>query len=57
MHRVTPGLEVFLESPQIIGGRPWALLSNHAAVSTELESARELSREAVPGSLVRLFAP
>jgi uncharacterized protein YbbC (DUF1343 family) len=57
MHRVTPGLEVLLENPQIVGDRPWALLSNHAAVSTELELARVVLREALPGSLVRLFAP
>ena len=57
MPRVIPGLEVLAESPAIVGDRPWALLSNHAAVSRRLEPARVLLRQAVAGELVRLFAP
>lgn len=57
MQRVKTGLEVLLETPELIGDRSWALLSNQASVTANLEPARRVLQEAVPGSLVRLFAP
>lgn len=57
MPRVATGLEVLLSSPELIGRRPWALLSNQAAVTPRLEAARSVLRRAVPGPLARLFAP
>ena len=57
MSRVVTGLEVLLESPAPIGGRPWALLANQASVTAELEPARGALRRALAGPLVRLFAP
>ena len=55
--RVITGLEVLVESPGVIGGRPWILLSNQAAVTCDLEPARSALRRAVPGPLLRLLAP
>jgi uncharacterized protein YbbC (DUF1343 family) len=55
--RVTPGLEVLIASPALVGDRPWALLSNQAAVTVELEPARRALRATLRGPLVRLFAP
>ncbi len=57
MERVVTGLEAVLEDPAAIGDRPWALLSNHAAVTSKLEPARNALAAGVPGPLVRLFAP
>jgi len=57
MHRVVGGLDVLLESPALVGDRPWALLSNQASATVDLESARSALRRAVAGPLVRLFAP
>jgi uncharacterized protein YbbC (DUF1343 family) len=57
MSRVITGLEVLLETPQLIGGRGWALLANQSAVTAELESAGAALLAADAGSLVRLFAP
>jgi uncharacterized protein YbbC (DUF1343 family) len=57
MQRVQTGLEVLLETPELIGDRSWALLSNQASVTANLDPARRALRGAVPGSLVRLFAP
>ena len=57
MSRVITGLEVLAESPGVIGGRPWILLSNQAAVTRDLEPARAVLRRAVPGPLLRLLAP
>jgi len=57
MQRVQTGLEVLLETPEIIGGRGWALLSNQAAVTADLDSARIALLAIDPGPLVRLFAP
>jgi len=57
MARVVTGLEVLLESPGLIGDRPWALLANQASVTCALEPARGVLRRAVAGPLVRLFAP
>ncbi len=54
---VVPGLEVLLDSPHLLGGRPWALLGNHAAVTRDLEPARAALLAAGVGPLVRLFAP
>jgi uncharacterized protein YbbC (DUF1343 family) len=44
-------------SPALIGARPWALVSNQAAVTSDLEPARNVLRGAVAGPLLRLFAP
>jgi len=57
MSRVITGLEVLIETPQLIGGRGWALLANQSAVTFELEPARAALLEADVGSLIRLFAP
>lgn len=57
MSRVVPGLEVLAENPGLIGGRTWALLANHAAVSTALAPARAVLHAAGCGPLIRLFAP
>jgi uncharacterized protein YbbC (DUF1343 family) len=57
MQRVQPGLEVLLEIPETIGGRPWALVANQAAVTSHLDPARAVLQAAHTGSLVRLFAP
>ena len=57
MPRVQTGLEVLLETPGLIGGRGWALLSNQASVTADLEPARAALQAADPGPLVRLFAP
>ena len=57
MSRVVTGLDLLVSSPELVGSRPWALLSNHAAVTGELEPARSVLRRAVPGPLLRLLAP
>jgi len=57
MHRVQTGLEVLIETPELIGGRGWALLANQAAVTADLDPARIALRSVDPGPLVRLFAP
>jgi len=56
MTRVTTGLEILVAEPAIIKGRRWALLANHAAVTSSLEPARAvLAKAAGPPAL--LFAP
>ena len=57
MTLVLPGLEVLVESPALVGDRPWALLSNHAAVTSSLDPARTVLRAALHGPLVLLYAP
>lgn len=57
MLKVQTGLEILLETPELIGGRGWALLANQAAVTADLDSARAALQAAKPGPLVRLFAP
>jgi uncharacterized protein YbbC (DUF1343 family) len=57
MASVRTGLEVLAADPAVVGDRPWALLANHAAVSADLEHARTLLTESLPGRLVRLLAP
>ncbi len=57
MARVTTGLERLLESPELVGGRRWALLANQAAVTAGLVPARQALSVAGVGPLVRLFAP
>lgn len=53
---VTTGLEVLAAAPDVIAGRRWALLANHAAVTSQLEPAR--SRLTVSaGAPTLLFAP
>ncbi len=57
MNRVVTGLEVLVETPELVGGRRWALLANHAAVTAGLDAARTALVGADLGPLVRLFAP
>jgi uncharacterized protein YbbC (DUF1343 family) len=57
VRRVITGLDVLLESPALVGDRPWALLSNQASTTADLEPARSALRRAVAGPLVRLLAP
>jgi uncharacterized protein YbbC (DUF1343 family) len=57
MQRVAPGLDELLETPELIGGRPWVLLSNQAAMTSELVCARAALALAGCGSPKRLFAP
>lgn len=57
MARVQTGLERLLESPELVGGRRWALLANQAAVTAGLVPARQALLAAGVGPLVRLFAP
>jgi uncharacterized protein YbbC (DUF1343 family) len=57
MRRVQTGLDVLLETPELIGGRGWALVANQAAVTADLDPARTALAAAEPGPLVRLFAP
>jgi len=57
MTHVVTGLEVLVETPELVGGRPWALLANHAAVTSDLDPARGVLAGAGLGPLVRLFAP
>jgi len=56
MPRVVTGLEVLLETPELIAGRRWALIANHAAVTAGLDPAR-VALAAAAGAPVRLFAP
>jgi len=55
--RVQTGLDVLAATPELVGGRRWALLANQAAVTAELEPARRVLAAAGLGPLVRLFAP
>lgn len=56
MDRTVTGLEVLVSDPTPIGGRTWALLTNHAAVGADLAPGRsELVRAA--GAPALLFAP
>jgi uncharacterized protein YbbC (DUF1343 family) len=57
MPRVQTGLEVLLETPELIGDRGWALLSNQATVTAGLDPARGVLKATLAGPLVRLFAP
>jgi len=57
MPRVVTGLEVLLETPELIAGRRWALLANQSAVTADLNPAREVLVAAGAGEPVRLFAP
>ncbi|MCP4899094.1 MAG: DUF1343 domain-containing protein [bacterium] len=57
MDHVTTGLEVLCESPELVAGRPSALLANHAAVTRKLEPARTALMGSGVGSLIKLFAP
>ena len=52
MSRVQTGLEVLLETPELVGGRRWALLANQAAATGDLDPAREVLR---PGDVRRLI--
>ena len=56
MARVTTGLEILVAEPAVLVRRQWALLANHAAVTSSLEPARAvLAKAAGPPTL--LFAP
>ena len=57
MRRVQTGLEVLIESPELIGDRGWALVANQASVTAELEPARMALGAVAAGPLIRLFAP
>ncbi len=57
MDKVSTGLDVLLDAPELIGGRRWALLANHAAVTSDLDPARGALVAARVGPLMRLFAP
>lgn len=57
MKRVQTGLEVLVETPELIGGRGWALLANQAAVTSDLDPARTVLQAVTRGPLIRLFAP
>ncbi len=57
MQRVISGLEFLIEKPGLVGGRPWALLANQAAVTSGLDPARVALQRAGIGRLVRLFSP
>ena len=57
MKEVVTGLDVLIETPELVGGRRWALLANHAAVTADLDPARSALLAADVGPLVRLFAP
>ncbi len=57
MSRVASGLDLACGQPQLLGGRAWALLANHAAVTADLAPAR-LALAAVCGRPpTLLFAP
>ncbi len=57
MKNVATGLEELLDKTELIGGRRWALLANHSAVTVQLDPARAVLAAAGAGPLVRLFAP
>ena len=57
MTHVVTGLEELLDQTELIGGRPWALLANHSAVTSDLDPARAVLTAAKVGPLIRLFAP
>jgi uncharacterized protein YbbC (DUF1343 family) len=57
MKRVQTGLEVLLDTPELIGGRKWALLSNQAAVTGGLVPARVALSSTDTGPPALLFAP
>jgi uncharacterized protein YbbC (DUF1343 family) len=57
VNRVVSGLEVLVETPELVGGRRWALLANQSAVTADLKPARAVLAAARIGPLVRLFAP
>jgi uncharacterized protein YbbC (DUF1343 family) len=48
---------VLLDHPELVGGRAWALLANHAAVTVDLRPARAALAGVGLGPLQRLFAP
>jgi uncharacterized protein YbbC (DUF1343 family) len=54
---VVSGLDVLIETPELVGERRWALLANHAAVTASLDPARSALLAAGVGPLARLFAP
>lgn len=57
MSRVQTGLEVLEETPELIGGRTWALLANQSAVTACLHPARLAIADATGRPPRRLFAP
>ncbi len=57
MQRVETGLERLLADPAVVGGRPWVLLSNQAAVTADLVPARAALTAAGVGRPLRLLAP
>ena len=57
MTRVVTGLDVLLETPELVGGRRWALLANQTAVTADLDPARGVLATVGVGPLVCLFSP
>lgn len=57
MKRITTGLDVLAETPELIGGRAWALLANQATVTADLDPAREVLSKMDAGPLRCLFGP
>ena len=57
MRKVQTGLDVLLETPELIRGRSWSLLANQATVTADLDPARAALHALSPESLVCLFAP
>ena len=55
--RVETGLERLLGMPELVRGRRWALLANHAAVTAGLDPARVAMRDAGCGTPALLLAP
>ncbi|MCG6964182.1 MAG: DUF1343 domain-containing protein [Acidobacteria bacterium] len=56
MNRVATGLDQLLQDPSLVRGRRWAMVSNHAAVTSGLEPGR-LALSNICGPPVRLLAP
>ncbi len=56
MEKVIPGIDVLVEDPAPLKGRRWAMLCNHASVTSDLEPGRT-ALAGVAGLPVRLFAP
>jgi uncharacterized protein YbbC (DUF1343 family) len=57
MNQVITGLDLLVDDPAPVAGRRWALLCNHAAVTSQLQPARTALQAAGLGPLIRLFAP
>ena len=56
VNRIATGLDQLLQEPSLVRGRRWAMVSNHAAVTSGLEPGR-LALSTACGLPVRLLAP